>query len=428
MPGKEHSLVTESAIKLLNEREQQLIAPEADNLINEYCKYPDTYFDLNGGEHEKVLPYYFETDEIQFHYIPDTPIVDKYRYWNVADGNFIPGEKAENLNWQHACNGFTYYLAEAVQCLKHDNRKAAFSFTGWLLHMLQDACFALHSMEGPYGTDIFILDRLFDYGDNIAMLPSNILAETIPTESVTMPDYRPVLLGKSVDEAVFHLYRRYVNSCLEARKLSFKIVQAKYSGKALAGYYEKMFHNIVCLSADVIHTICSIADDKFEHSEHLAKVFLSDFEPIDRPWGLPGPYRFITLLNDKAININEEIVPLKLIIDGEERTFKKGMSFGSHSQFSFIYEIPPGVYSSFACFIGLQAEYIESGVMRIEIINNGKIVFDEKFDSCNPAQKLTVLKPGGRFEIRCSSPNKARSKTVLTLGQPELIQQNPTVQ
>lgn len=421
MPGDEHLLITKYAVKLLNEWEQQIIAPEIDNLINEYCKYPDTYFDVNDGGYEKVLPYYFETDGIQFHYIPDTPIVDKYRYWNVADGSSIPGTKAENLNWKHASNGFTYYLNSAVKCLKGGNSKAAFAFTGWLLHMLQDACFALHSMEGPYGTDVFVLDRFFDYGDDIAMLPSNILAETIPIESVTMPNYTPTLLGKSVDEAVFQLYRRYANDCLKARKLSFKIVQAKYSGKALAGYYEKMFHNIVCLSADVIHTICSIADNRFDNSDHLARVCLANIEPIDRPWCLPGPYRFVTLLNDKALDQNAKFIPLKLIINETERTFEHGISFGSHSQFSFIYKIPPGVYSTFECFIGLQAEYIKTGSVRVEIINNGEKVFDENFGSCNPAQAVALLNPGGSFEIRCSSPDKARSQTVITLGQPELI-------
>ena len=420
MPGKEHHLITEHAIKLLNEWEQQIIAPEMDNFIDEYCTYPDTYFDLNGGGHEKVLPYNFETDGIQFHYIPDTPIVDKYRYWSVSGGNLVPGDKVENLNWKHASNGFTYYLDHAVQALKNENLKDAFAFTGWLLHMLQDACFASHSLEGPYGTDIFVLDRLFDYGDNIAMLPSNILASTMPNESVTTPDYKPVLLGTTVDEAVFHLYSKYVKTCLNARKLSFKIVQAKYSDKPLAGYYEIMFHNIVCVSADVIHTICAIANDKFENSEYLEKVCLSDFEPTERPWGLPGPYRFITMLKDKALDHNSQPIPLKLIVDDTEKTFKQGMSFGSHSQLSFTYQIPPDVYGSFTAFIGLQAEYVEAGEVRIEISNAKKIVFNETFDCNKPAQLLTIMDPGGSFEIRCFSPDNARSKTVITLGNLEL--------
>lgn len=421
MPGKEHCLITEHAINLLEGWEREILNSETNNLIEEYCRYPDTYFDVNGSGYKKAAPYYFDTDGIQFHYIPDTPVVDKYRYWNVADGKLVPSEKAENLNWKHAKNGFTYYLSQTVESLKVDQLKDALSFTGCLLHMLQDSTFSLHSLEGPYGTDLFVLDRLFDTGGNPARLPSNIMCGDIPAESVTTPEYAPVLLGRSIPEAVFSLYTRYVETVLNSRKLVVQIVLDRQSGgKNGIELYEQMFHHSVKLCADVIHTICAIATERFENSESLDNVILSDMEPIERPWGMPGPYRFMTMLRNSAIVANGNIGPLKLIVAGVEREFKKGMSFGCHVATSFVYEIPQDVYNEFDCLIGLQAEYAKTGKARVAFLNDGEIVFEKEIDSATPSHNVTIHNPGGIFEIRCSSPNCARTRTVITLGNPEL--------
>jgi len=79
MLEKEHNLVTKHAVNILEKWKQEIIAPEVNNLINEYCTYPDSYFDVNNGGHKKASRYHFGTDGIQFHYIPDTQIIDKYR-------------------------------------------------------------------------------------------------------------------------------------------------------------------------------------------------------------------------------------------------------------------------------------------------------------------------------------------------------------
>jgi len=417
MLAKEHNSVTKYAVNILDKWKQEIIAPEVNNLINEYCTYPDSYFDVNNGGHKKASRYYFETDGIQFHYIPDTQIIDKYRYWNVNDGKLFAGGESENLNWKHAKNGFTYYLSRAVEFIKKNKLKDALAYTGCLLHMLQDSCFGLHSLEGPYGTDLFVLDRLFEYGDDISELPSNILVQEMPESAVICPEYVPLLLGNTIEEAVFMLYSRYVECCLKSRKISFKIVLNHYERKSNKDLYTEMFHGIVELSADVINTILHIAHDK---KEHLSNVLLSELEPIDRPWGL-GFYRFVTLLKNKALNYEKKLVPLKLIVKNSEMKFKKGMSFGSHSEFKFIYDLPENTYEKFTCYIGIQTEFLNEGNVRIKFINNGNIVFDEIFNKENPSSKVLINNPKKYFEIIGSSPENTRLKTVITLGNPQFI-------
>ena len=421
MPGKEHCLITEHAIKLLDAWEREMLAAENDNLVNEYCKYPDVYFDVNGAGHEKSLPYYFETNGIQFHYIPDTPIVDKYRYWRVFDGKLAPGERSGNLNWKHASRGFTYYFDKSIESLKENRLRDAMSFAGCLLHMLQDSTFALHSLEGPYGTDVFVLDRLFGFDGDLAMLPSNLLCDDIPSASVTLPEYVPNLLGRSVPEAVFRLYSKYVHSVMDSRRISFQIVLAKRNGgDNLIPLYERMFHNSVRLCADVLHSIFTIAHKAFDAFDHLDQVCLSDLEPVERPWGAPGSYRFLTLLNNEAVAPDSNIVPLSLLVEGERIYYENGLSFGCHAETLFVYEIPKDVYGEFSCRIGLQTEYVVAGKATVELLNDGKTVFSGKLNSKTPSLAVFVEKPAGAFELRCSSPESKRSNTVITLAEPTL--------
>ncbi|MHC4873028.1 MAG: hypothetical protein ACYTFY_14390 [Planctomycetota bacterium] len=415
MPGIEHKLITEAALSLLPDWQNELIGSEKNNLLEEYCKYPDLYFGVAGDRHEKASPYYYETDNIQFHYIPDTPIAEKYRYWQVNDNKLELPQQPENLNWKHACNGFKYYFEESVKCLKENKIKDAMSFAGCLIHMLEDSTFSLHSLEGPYGTDLFVLDRLFDFGDDPNKMPSNLMAEPTPEEAIVCPKHTPCCFGKSIAEAVFILYTDYVNASLAARKLTFKIIQNKLADKECKNLYREMFEKSVKLIADVLNTIFCLAAEKGKSSDR----FLSDIEPVERPWGL-GFYRFVTLLRDRALNTEKELVPLQLVVEGEEKSFAKGISFGSHIDFSFCYEIPENTYESFSCILGLQAEFVETGEVTIKIINKGNIVFEDTFNKDNPSAEITVNNPGGKFKITGTSPEAAKLVTVTALCEPIL--------
>jgi hypothetical protein len=416
MPGNEHTWITEAAVELLPEWQKEIIAPEKENLCKEYCKYPDKYYGVSNGEHEKAKPYHFETDGIQFHYIPDTPIVEKYRYWIVDNGKLKLPDQPENLNWKHAKNGFEYYLKKSINSLKGNKLKDALSFAGCLIHMLEDSTFSLHSLEGPYGTDLFVLDRLFDCGDDPSRLPNNLMASETPRDALNAPNHKPELLGNSIDEAVFILYSRYVNATLSGRKLTFKIIQKKFEGIESPDLYNEMFRNSVILTADVLYTIFCLAS---ERREKLPYLYLSDIEPVERPWGL-GFYRFITLLKNKALNPHGQITPLKLIIDGAPKEYQKGISFGSHAEFSFVYEIPAGIYKSLDLDLGLQAEFVNDGEIRIQILNNGNSVFDQTFDKATPSATARIDAPSGLLKIIGSSPNGARNKTVASICAPAL--------
>ena len=155
MPGSHiHQYLTQTALSLVP-------AETGDNtaLVRDYCLYPDEYF----SRPESLSPYFFSTDGIQFHYLPDTPCNELYRYWEVgADGHLHRAKPYRNQNFLHAKNGFSFYLTKTVDLLRRGETEEGKKFLGCLLHMLEDSAFGIHSLEGPGGFDLFALDRLTD--------------------------------------------------------------------------------------------------------------------------------------------------------------------------------------------------------------------------------------------------------------------------
>lgn len=423
MPGKEHMSITSDAVESQPRWIIDAMGNEVENLIRVYSKYPDTYFDIKGPGHAEASPYYFETDGVQFHYLPDTPIVEKYRFWriNSEEKKLELPAQPENLNWKHARDGFRFYLHKSVEALRANKTQDALSFMGWLLHMLQDSSFLLHSLEGPYGTDLFVLDRLFPEVDEVERLPSMMLAQSMP-DSITLDSTpTPTLLGENIEEAVFKLYSRYVKTTLAARRITFQIALAKYNDvkSNLDELYKEMYYNATVLCADVIFTIFSVAMNQISQS-YNSSVYLSDLEPIERPWGCPGPYRFKTMLKNRSLDLDRQIVPLRLHFIGSFETYEKGLGIGTHSELSLVYEIPKSVYSLFTCDIGLQAECVDKGEATISFFNDEKLVFEQLFNSHHSASKVRIENPGGRFEVRISSPEHKRTTTLITWGCPKL--------
>ena len=126
-----------------------------EGLVGEYCTYPDAYF----SDPEKLAPYMFFLDGVQFHYLPDTPYAPLYRYWDAA-GCVHRTVPFVNENFRHAKAGFTYYLEQILRCFRLGQPEEGKKYLGCLLHMLEDSTFGVHALEGPGGTDLFALDRM----------------------------------------------------------------------------------------------------------------------------------------------------------------------------------------------------------------------------------------------------------------------------
>jgi len=428
----EHIIITKKALELLPAWERKKLGKVAEYLSTECCLFPDRYFDIVNGGYEKICPYTLHIEGIQFHYLPDTPIKQEYKFWCVENDSKKKIKhlarifNEPNKNWLHASKGFTFYLKKSIECFKKDRFNDAVSFLGILLHVLQDAGSPLHSLEGPDGTDLFVLDRLFGLpGNNPSLLPSSILVEDgdLPYE---ITGYSPSIIGTSIGEIIFHLYTRYCHLTFASRRTCLPIIFNTLNGhREIANRLrvERMI-DITKLCADLIHTVFCMVYGKIQPKDikHLSKIYLSDMQPIKRPWGLSVPYRFITMLKDASLDKNRNIVPLKLLLNDRKKlnevTFKKGFGTGSHYNYTLNWEIPKNVYRFFHCAIGLHSELGKNGEVRLEIVLAGKILFAADFNDSHPIERLKFpILSGGLLELKARSKTGAKPENNIVWGE-----------
>ena len=422
--GIQHSKLTRTALDLLSPYFK--LSPEDNEaLIEQYCNYPDHFFSQDKSIYKNIAPYIFIKDGIQFHYPPDTPLNELYRYWlpKPEEQRLEKAKAFHNSNFFHVKEGFEFYLNNIVKCFREAKYKEGAKFAGCLLHMLEDSSFGAHSLEGPYGTDIFVLERLFEEQEDIGKSPLCILT-ALDCSAVETLEYTPKLLGESVPEIVMRLYAVYVKTVSSSRRSCVKIVQNTYDGKEEKNpmLIQEMFSNTVKMCTDMLFSVWAVANYRFEDSVDAEQISLTELEPFEFPLGASGGYRFLSCLKNIAVNSKMRKIPLRLKQDEKIVSFDKGLSLGSHYEESLFYWIPEEVYSTFGAYIGLHPECLNqhSGV-KVQVINNGETVQEFNFSEENSSTEIKIKDPQGKFGFKisyiCGCPHQAN---IIVIGNPVL--------
>ena len=405
MPNsREHSRITANAVALVDSGNIPVAA-----LVKEYCNYPDFYF----SDPEKFAPYYFETDGIQFHYPPDTPYNDLYRYWTFRDGSLRRLRKFRNDNYIHMTNGFRHYL---TKCIRTEDSEEMLKFAGCLLHVLEDALFSLHAMEGPGGTDLMFLDRL----NFFEKPPTEQLVDISALEMEDVTGYTPCRLGGSVEETVMNLYTEYVRKNRDSRRCCFQFLMARHnhsSPEEISAPVRQMYYNTVTLCADVLHTILNLRQGL---PAKARDYFLTEIEPFAFPHGGSGSiaFRFRSYGQDVSFDRQGNPVPLTVVVNGENTVFKHGFSFGVHYENALLFQLPEGMFSSFIATVGLAADTVMKNPVTVKIINHDSVISSFMLGLCDaPSREIAIPSPGGVFGIQEFSD---RPSGTLIIGQPLL--------
>ena len=338
---------------------------DADELINNYCCYPDYYYDDRSAE---VKPYMFFYDGIQFHYPPHTPVEEFYRYWDRDEKGNYPFNHYENENITHVEAGFRFYLEKVISLLNAGTKEEAWKYLGCLLHFLEDATFGVHALEGADGTDLFVLDRLSGT-DTAKFLCSIELPEEL--KSVTV---KPEIISAQTDELVSLLYSRYAKDSAFSRKLLFDMAVGHIYGTSHRSFDENvrlMFMTALQLTADAVASIMAIVSDR-KCESNLRD--LTDFTPFHYPIGGSG---FILRKYEEAGNT---------------------VTFGVNSSASLLYRIPENVYDTFT----VQVSGIDIKHVTLQVINRNEVVQTLEMESGKEFQ-LNISSPGGIFGFRISS-------------------------
>ena len=358
MPSAEHhQLITGMALNACAVKDAEL-------LVEDYCLWPDCLH----SRYAEIAPYMFMIDGVDFHYLPHTPVEDFYRYWQYIPGVGVrlkPMAKG-NDNQRFAENGFTFYLQNIADKLQAGERDEAWKFLGILLHTLEDQAFGIHALEGPDGTDVFVLDRL-------SGMPVAKYLCAIPFAGIDH-DFQvtPEVFANNVPEAAALLYHRYAASSSSSRQALFRMAMEFISGKTDESVIRKnekiMLKNAVQLAADTIATVLAVANGTFAAPEEVA---LTGFEPFFYPIGGGGNF------------------PLR-----KAEFTQNQVTFGVNHEAKLLYHIPEGVYREF------QAEFSGAGLGEVEIIlvNNGDESVRYRLAGNNQIS-CRLKDPGGVFGI-----------------------------
>ena len=225
MPASaQHRRITENVLKLVPE----LPGPRL-RLTEEFCLYPDRAMTFP----EQLAPYCRLPSGNWFHYLPDTSYAELYRYHTIdAQGHCRRACPFANANHDAAMPAFLHYFDRSSTMLRDGNETEAMKYLGVLLHVLQDACFGVHALEGPGGCDLFFFDRL-------GISDFSPAAKLAQLDCLDIPDATGEArsLGNSVPEAALRLYSRYCRTVRAARKSCVEIVNFLGSLRGLLPYY-----------------------------------------------------------------------------------------------------------------------------------------------------------------------------------------------
>ncbi len=395
MPSSEiHAHITQTALSLL-----PFDTGDSSGLVNDYCCYPDTYFE----DPPKYAKYCFFLDGIQYHYPPNTPIQDLYRYWKATPDGLTRSHQFINENHRHMKAGFIFYAKHALDELRKSEMEEARKFMGCMIHALQDATFGLHTLEGAGGSDAFLLDRMWPCEPP----PSKRLAK-IRSANYHCPEYTPCPLGTSEEEIAMRLYSKYVCASDDSRKAAFQCLLEMNNGNdnALPPLVQRMFDNAVCITADVLYTLFSNA------SVPAPQCLPTDLEPVVFPFGGFRPYVYSSCSErGTALAADGSPRPLELVTSNGRRRFDSGLAFGSHLEGELLFDIAPGVFHDIHLFVGFHPD-AHFGTATIRVINNGKVIHEELIDET--AAVVLVEKPSGLFGISFNSDSGAGTIVVAT--------------
>ncbi|NLF94939.1 MAG: hypothetical protein GX564_13720 [Oligosphaeraceae bacterium] len=325
-------------------------------LIRQYCLYPDLYYCAP----EQTEEYNFFFEGIQFHYPPNVPYVDLYRYWQHRPGGGLKRTRRfQNNNFRHVDAGFRHYLQAIADCWRRHEDDRGCRFLGGLLHFLQDSIFGMHALEGPGGADLFVLDRLS--GE-----PQLERLTGLPCPENAAGEYRARVLGASVDEAVARLYAEYVRATNDSRHCLFRLL---FASAPADDPPRQMAANAVRLCADTIATLEHLAG--LRPASFTQTMPLTIFEPFEFPLGGSGKYRFLSLCQDQH-----------------------SLSFWAHYDTRLLYALPQNIFAAFSA----ELQFVPAAPLnrvKIKMLNDHHPAEQFTLSALHPSRKITLVAPGG---------------------------------
>lgn len=357
--GGPHAAITKAGLEMLPTEQKAILGDEYVRLVSTYCIIPDII------HKDKTLA--------PFATMYSSPGV-------VCPANLhLPAQQPENLAI------LRYFMGKAVAALRDGDISQAAKFTGTLCHAIEDWSCPAHAAPG---------DNMFTLFQQFLPPPDSMKNKLLhgPIEAnklnVVIANYKPQLLGTTVDEAAFTLLHRVNEGTVLARAQIIPIIQGIYAGdtNAVIAAQMKSATAGARLVADAVHTIIALGTQKEGTGNQalLATVDISPFFPLEAIDLFFAQAKFLTspywghAHHGFVLAGGTNAVPLKLRVDENgvvmAKEFSSGISTGSGAHSSLTYLMPANVFKRFTVFAGLHPELGAKGGAEFSVIGNGKLL------------------------------------------------------
>ncbi|MEY4485255.1 MAG: hypothetical protein RL693_2707, partial [Verrucomicrobiota bacterium] len=284
-----------------------------------------------------------------------------------------------------------------VAALKAGNKADAARYMGTICHLLEDYGSPSHTVPG---------DNMFTLLQQFMPPPDGMKGKLLhgPIENgtfeVSIKDYRPQLLGTTVEEASWRLLHRVHEGIINARSTTIPIIQALYANDAPAVLVSQMKAATMDAKvvADAMHTILCLGAQKYDDTAQasLRTVGTASLFPLEAVnLYFPQAEFFSTPYWGHArtgviLEGGTKEVPLKLRIakngGAVEHDFAQGISAGMGKTLTF--HLPKDVYQRFTVLAGLHPELGAKGRVEFTVNGDGKPLATVTLGGEDPAQLL----------------------------------------
>ncbi|QOV90459.1 NPCBM/NEW2 domain-containing protein [Humisphaera borealis] len=365
--GEPHLAITKAALEVLPPWQQQLLGDELAPLAGKYCMIPDNVFTDRPNARFAMIEGRAEVYLLNLH---------------------LPAQQPENLQT------LRYFMGKAVDALRAKNVKDAARYMGTICHQIEDYGSPSHTMPGD---NMFTLLQQF-------MPPPDAMKDQLlhgPVENgtfaVTLADYKPALLGTTVDEASWRLLHRIHDGILNARSTTLPIIQALYAddAKRVESWQIKAAKVDAQVVADAMYTILCLGAERFDEAEQksLRRVAIGGFFPLEAASLYYPQSQFYSsphwghARSGVILAEGKKAMPLRLrVSDGDgtaEREFTNGVSAGMGK--SLMFHLPRGTYARFSVLGGLHPQLGEKGKVEFAVIGDGKTLASAIVAGTEPA-------------------------------------------
>ncbi len=401
--GGPHAVITRAACKVLPEWQKEIWGTELKSLGDSYCLIPDQVY--KGKE------------------IAQYAMIDSKPGVIYLVSLHLPPETAEGYEL------LRFFMDKAVGSLKDNRVGDAARYTGTISHMLEDWGCPAHSAPDD---NMFTLFKQF-------LPPPEKWEDSLlhsPIENgkfdVDLKDYKPRLLGTSVEEAAYIILHASHKDTVFARSQIVPIMQGLYNNDddAVNHAQQKAALRNARMVADACYTLVCIAKGKVSPDEASAfqKLDISRFYPKEAPdfyfpqssfFGKPY-WGYST--TGKILKNGTEAMPLKLQLQKDKNTdIKCGIGTGTRSTLTYL--IPTDVYKTFQVTAGLHPEFGANGSVIFEVKgDNRTLKKTEPLSGKDIAQLIEVPLAGvTNLQLIATSGSKDSSGNYAIWGEPALV-------